>query len=102
MADFKNRLISRIFGVFCSGFFHRTTLVFLYNRFAHAFGHFLFLTQTEHLAKAIAFARWPIFKILSFLEYLGVFAAVFCTEQLWCAYRYVFRTFLDILIFDPN
>ena len=26
MADFKNGLISRIFGVFCSGFLHRTTV----------------------------------------------------------------------------
>ena len=26
MADFKNALISRIFGVFWSGFLHRTTL----------------------------------------------------------------------------
>ena len=26
MADFQNGLISRIFGVFWSGFFHRTTL----------------------------------------------------------------------------
>ena len=26
MADFQNALISRIFGVFRSGFFHRTTL----------------------------------------------------------------------------
>ena len=26
MADFKHGLISRIFGVFCSGFLHRTTL----------------------------------------------------------------------------
>ena len=26
MADFQNALISRIFGVFCSGFLHRTTL----------------------------------------------------------------------------
>ena len=25
MADFQNGLISRIFGVFSSGFFHRTT-----------------------------------------------------------------------------
>ena len=26
MADFKNALISRIFGIFLSGFLHRTTL----------------------------------------------------------------------------
>ena len=42
MADFQNRLISRIFGVFSSGFLHTTTLIFLYNRFVHGFGHFNF------------------------------------------------------------
>ena len=33
MADFQNALISRIFGVFWSGFLHRTTLNYLYNGF---------------------------------------------------------------------
>ena len=52
------------------------------------FWHFYFLTQTDHFAKAIipfawtiAFARWSIFKIVSFLEYLLFFQAVFCTQQ---------------------
>ena len=30
----------------------------------------LILAQTDHRANATAFARWPIFKIVSFLEYL--------------------------------
>ena len=29
MADFENALISRIFGVFCSGFVQRTTVNYL-------------------------------------------------------------------------
>ena len=33
---------------------------------------------------------------------LGVFRAVFCTEQLCCCCRMVFRMFLAFLIFDPN
>ena len=33
-------------------------------------------------AWAIAFASWPIFKIVSFREYLVFFEAVFCTEEL--------------------
>ena len=33
MADFENDLISGIFGVFWSGFLHRTTLNDLYNGF---------------------------------------------------------------------
>ena len=47
------------------------------------FYKFYFLTQTDHFAKAIvfawaiAFARWPIFKNVSFLEYLVFFPAVF-------------------------
>ena len=88
MADFQNRLISRIFGVFSSVSLHRKTLVFLYNGFAHVFGNFLFLTQTDHFANAIAFAwpiasaRIPIFKIVSFVEYLVFFSVVFGREKL--------------------
>ena len=33
MANFQNALISRIFGVFLSGFLHRTTLNDLWNGF---------------------------------------------------------------------
>ena len=42
MADFQNRLISRIFGVFSNGFLHRTTLMFSKNGFRHVFGIFNF------------------------------------------------------------
>ena len=38
--------------------------------------------QTIALAWALAFARRPISQIVSFLEYLVFFRAVFCTEQL--------------------
>ena len=138
MAEFQNGLISGIFGVFSSGFLHRTTLASLKNRYSHVFGHlnfspkltilqslqplqdgrfskwshfsniwcflqrffaqnksnvpvesffprfsqFQFLTKTDHFAKSIAFARWPIFKMVSFLKYMVFFQAVFCTEQL--------------------
>ena len=50
------------------------------------FRQFKFLAQIEYFGKAIAhakviaFPRWPIFKIVSFLEYLVVFRAVFCIE----------------------
>jgi len=37
----------------------------------------LFLTQSEDFAKVIAFAYWPIFKMVPFLEYLVLFRAVF-------------------------
>ena len=88
MADFQNRVISRIFGVFSSGFFAQNKSSVLIDMFFACFYTFYFLTQTDHFAKpmvfawAIAFARWPTFKIVSFLEYLALFRAFFCTEQL--------------------
>ena len=42
LADVQNRLISRIFGVFSSGFLHRTALMWLKNRFSHDFLNFNF------------------------------------------------------------
>ena len=48
---------------------------------------FYFVTQSDHFAKvlafawAIAFARWPIFKIVSFLEYLVFFRAAFAQNN---------------------
>ena len=42
MADFQNRLISRILGVFSSGYLHRTTLMFLQNGCSHVFEIFKF------------------------------------------------------------
>ena len=55
--------------------------------------------QSEYFAKAIAhakaidFARWPIFNIVSFLEYLVFFRAVFCTELLQGEYIIDFDIF---------
>ena len=43
------------------------------------FRQFKFLAQIEYFAKAIASTRWPIFNIVSFLECLVFFRAVFCT-----------------------
>ena len=40
MADFQIGLISGIFGVFSSGFLHRTPLMGLQNRFLHVFWNF--------------------------------------------------------------
>ena len=42
MADFKNSLISRIFGIFLSGFLHKPTLMLLENGFLHFFDIFNF------------------------------------------------------------
>ena len=37
----------------------------------------LILTQSEDFAWAIGFGLWPIFKMVSFLEYLVFFGAAF-------------------------
>ena len=57
------------------------------------------LAQIEYFAKAIAhakaidYARRPILNIVSFLEYLVFFRAVFCKELLQCEYRIDFDMF---------
>ena len=103
--QFQNALMFGILGVFWSGFFYKTSLMWSENRFSHLFGIFNFLTQTDRFAKAIAFASRPtlaIFKMLSFLENWVCFGVVFFTKQVSCCRRIVFRTFLAFLIFDPN
>ena len=63
------------------------------------FRQFKILAQIEYFAKAIAhakaidFARWPIFYIVSFLEYLVFFRAVFCAKLLQSEYRIDFDMF---------
>ena len=136
MADFQNRLISRIF-FFSSGFLHRTTLIFLQDGFSHVFGisnfspklcmlhglqhlqdgrfsklcHFwniwcffqrffaqnnssvlielffacaclAFLTFNPNSPFRKGYRLCKIFKIVSFLQYLVFFRAVFRTELL--------------------
>ena len=72
------------------------------------FGMFLaclFLTQTEHFAMPIAFAwvvafgRWPIFKIVLFLEYLFFFFKRFSAQN---NSNVLVEWFLACLIFDQN
>ena len=58
------------------------------------------MIQSKDFAWARAFARWPIFKMVSFLEYLVFFGGVFCTEQLEMVSRMNFDMFFGILIFD--
>ena len=60
------------------------------------------MTQTDHFAWDIAFAKWPTFKIVSFLKYLMFFRAVFCTKELYCSSRMVFSMFLAFLTFETN
>ena len=83
IADFQNCPISRIFGVFASSFFAQNNCAVLVERLFACFWHFQFLIQTNNFVKAIflawaiAFARWPIFTIVSFFEYLMFFFSRF-------------------------
>ena len=47
-----------------------------------SFLEFEVLAQSEDFALPIAFESLAILKMVSFLEYLVFFGAVFCTEQL--------------------
>ena len=51
MADFHNCHISLIFGIFSSGFLHRTTLMWLKNRSLHVFLNFNFLPKLTILPR---------------------------------------------------
>ena len=101
-----------------SGFFHRITLNDLYSGFWHVFcteelemicrmdfdmffGILLFDTGWG-LCMAIAFAWWPILKMVSFLEYFVFFQDFFFhrTTRNFC--RMDFDMFFGILIFDPK
>ena len=57
MADFKSRLIFRIFSVFSSGLLHRTTLMGLKNRFWHVL-NFKFLPKLTILQRPLHDGRF--------------------------------------------
>ena len=66
------------------------------------FRQFKILAKIEYFAKAIAhakaidFARWPIFNMVSFLEYLVFFRAVSSKKLLQCEYRIDFGIYKKI------
>ena len=78
MVDFQHRLISRIFGISSSFFCAQNYSNVNTESILTCFREFKFLAQIEYFAKAIAFARWPIFNIVSFLEHLVFSRDVFC------------------------
>ena len=84
-------------GVFCAQLLQCTSRI----DFCMFFGVLIF-TQTDHFGKPIASAKWLTFKLVSFLEYLVFFRAVFCAKLLQCTSRIDFCMFFGILIFDPN
>ena len=66
------------------------------------FGILIFDPNWPFCKGYIAFAWWASYKMVSFLEYLAFFEAVFCKELLWRDWRIDFCMFFGILIFDPN
>ena len=115
MADFQNRLISRIFGVFSSGLLQKTTLTWLKNLLSHVFLNVNFWPKlTDHLmAKGYSpnMIKESFVMMLIFANFqnrlisrrFGVFSIVFLhrTSLTWLKNRFLHVFFL-ILIFDPN
>ena len=87
-------------------FFYRTTKIFCRMDFCMFLAFLIFgpnwpFCKAIAFGWAIAFARWPILKIFSFLESWVFFARFsYRTTKIFC--RMVFRMFLAFLIFDPN
>ena len=83
MADFQNGLISRIFGVFSSDFFHRITLMFLLNGFSRVFGIFNFspkliiLQRLYSLCMGYCLCKMADFQNGLIYRIFGVFSSAF-------------------------
>ena len=54
---------------FFERFFAHNSCNVLVESFLGCFWHFKFLTDTTHFAKAIAFASWPIFRLLKSCDF---------------------------------
>ena len=74
----------------------------LVESFFACFWPFQFLTQTDHFAKSIAFARWPIFKSSHFWNVLCFYERFFAQNNSNVLGESFFGCFLAILIFDLN
>ena len=62
----------------------------------------LIFESIRQFFKGYSLCKSPIFKMVSFLEYLVFFQRVFCTELFQSACTIDFCMFFRILIFDPN
>ena len=90
MADFQNRLISGIFGVFSSGFLHRTTLMWLKNRFSHVFLNFNFWPKLISFCKGYRVCTMADFQNRLISRIFGVFSSGFLhrTTLMWLKNRF--------------
>ena len=70
-----------------------TEWIVTYFRQFKILAHIEYFANAMAHARAIDFERWPIFNMVSFLEYFAFFRAVFCAELLQCEYRIDFDIF---------
>ena len=96
MADFQNRLMSRIFGVFSSGFLHRTTLMWLRNCSSHIFLNFNFWPKLTILPRHDD----PFSKSSHFSNTSCFLMRFFAQSNSNVIKEIVFRMFFLISIFD--
>ena len=68
--------------VFFKAVFAQNNSKWFLERILTCFLEIELLTEIDHFPWAIAFPWWPIFKMVSFLQYFEFSGAVFCTEQL--------------------
>ena len=100
MTDFQNRLICGIFGVFSSGFLHRTTLMWLKNHFSHDFLNFNFWSKTDHFAKAKPLHDGRFWKSSHYSNIWHFLKRLFAQNNCNVIKEIVFRMSFLISIFD--
>ena len=88
----KNALIFRVLGVFWSGFLHKTTLMWSYNRYLRLFGIFKFWPKLTilHGYSPCILASFGHFQNALIFRVIGVFWSDFfhITNLMWSYNRY--------------
>ena len=100
MAVFQNGLISRIFGVFSSGFFGQNVSKWFVEWILTCFLEFYFFDPKWGFCMGYTLSMMANFQIDLISRVFCVFRAVSCTEEVKMMYRMDFNIFLKFLIFD--
>ena len=103
-ADFQNRLISPIFAFFPSGFFYRTTLMFLQNSLSRVFGIFNFWRNLTVFAKSSLCMGYSLCKMTYFQNFaisriFAVFPSGFLRKTILMFFQNCFSHVFSIFIF---
>ena len=102
MADFQTCLISRLFGVFSSGFLHRTILVFLKNGFSHNFEIFSFLPKLTILKRLYSLCKMADFQTCLISRIFGVFSSGFLHRKALIFLQNCFSHVFGFFNFSPK